>query len=124
MIVIYISRSSTLYGCIREWHNICLLPTNAESVLKILIPNFAPKGNQRRVAEEIVMAKFIDFLNCIEGTVLTNTCYYIKLTWQNIYSDRGDSGQSYFYWFTDFFSPTKRSVGWGKKGKTVHVCHG
>jgi hypothetical protein len=40
---------------------------NVEQVIKTLKPAFSPQGNQRRVKEEVVMAKFIAFLKSIEG---------------------------------------------------------
>ena len=40
---------------------------DVQQVMKILKPDFAPQGHQHRVVEEIVMAKFIDFLKSIEG---------------------------------------------------------
>jgi hypothetical protein len=40
---------------------------DVQQVIKTLKPAFSPEGNQRRIKEEIVMAKFIAFLKSIEG---------------------------------------------------------
>ncbi len=40
---------------------------NVQQVIKTLKPAFSPQGNQRRIKEEVVMAKFIAFLTSIEG---------------------------------------------------------
>ena len=40
---------------------------NAKKVVSILKPSFAPVGNNRRQAQEIIMAKFVAFLKSAEG---------------------------------------------------------
>ena len=34
---------------------------------KVLKPQFSPIGSNRRTSQEIVMAKLLDFCNCVEG---------------------------------------------------------
>ena len=50
--------------CFKKGGNI-----NVHQVIKTLKPAFSPQGNQRRVKEEVVMAKFIAFLKSTEGKV-------------------------------------------------------
>ena len=43
---------------------------DANKVVKILKPSFAPVGNNRRQAQEIIMAKFVAFLKSAEGNAI------------------------------------------------------
>lgn len=56
---------------------------DAKKVVKILKANFAPVGNNRRQAQEIVMAKFVAFLKCTEG--YDNKAIIIGHTGQQFY---------------------------------------
>ena len=42
----------------------------ARQVLEILYPTFSPAGSNRCAQEEVVMTKFIEFLNLCEGKQL------------------------------------------------------
>lgn len=37
---------------------------------KIFKPELSPKGSNRRSSQEIVLAKFLDFVNCTDGLYL------------------------------------------------------
>ena len=43
---------------------------DANKDIKILKPSFAPVGNNRRQAQEIIMAKFVAFLKSAEGIAI------------------------------------------------------
>lgn len=57
---------------------------SVQEVLELLSPAFAPQGNQRRIPEEVIMAKFIAFLKSIEGNmclfITDNALQYLLLT--------------------------------------------
>jgi hypothetical protein len=42
---------------------------DAKKVVNFLKPNFAPVGNHKRQAQEIIMAKFVAFLKSAAGNV-------------------------------------------------------
>ncbi len=42
-------------------------PLTAKQVVRILRPAFSPSGSNRRVQEEVVMTKFVEFLGLCEG---------------------------------------------------------
>lgn len=45
----------------------------AKELQKVLKPQFSPIGSNRRASQEIVMAKLLDFVNCVEGKFHTRS---------------------------------------------------